>query len=161
MRNLSPYSHDPGWADVGPTMWSAVEISVAILGACAITYRPLFRWILKNWILKIQSSSSRLVGKLSRAGFNKSSVGKSGSEVTLNVGAGAKMHTLGVPQPSVPPSIYRPPQRSGRMDRFSQIDESMNIWQIAHVLLKARWIFTRRYIVLLVFSRICGILIAP
>ena len=36
---------DISWPNDEPMIWSVVEIYVAIACACAITYRPLFKWI--------------------------------------------------------------------------------------------------------------------
>ena len=36
---------DAPWSDADATIWSIVEVCVAIACACAITYRPLFNWL--------------------------------------------------------------------------------------------------------------------
>ena len=38
---------DPSWSDADTTIWSVVEICVAVVCACAIVYRPLFAWVLR------------------------------------------------------------------------------------------------------------------
>ena len=38
---------DPAWDDVDSSIWSIAEISVAILCASAITFRPLFNWVFR------------------------------------------------------------------------------------------------------------------
>ena len=44
LRALSGILYDPSWDTVAPTLWSNVELAALTLGACAITYRPLFNW---------------------------------------------------------------------------------------------------------------------
>ena len=82
LRGLSLYSYDPTWSDVEPSLWSIVEVSAGTLGACAITYRPLF-----NWIFRIQSSPSVPEGKTSLAAVTKS------SGVNIRTGSGSTVGT--------------------------------------------------------------------
>lgn len=127
LRGLSLYSYDPTWTGVKPTIWSVFEISLAMLGACAITYRPLFRWIFRNWILKIQPFFSRPAGKIPRRRFIKSSIGNAGIGVRSNEPTVTEMHSLSAFHPSVPLSIYSPPRRFGKENAFCRIDESRDI----------------------------------
>lgn len=39
---------DASWSNADTTIWSLVEVSVAIACACAIVYRPLFNWIFRS-----------------------------------------------------------------------------------------------------------------
>ena len=48
LRGLSLNSSDPAWSDVGPSLWSMVEVAAMTLGACAITYRPLFDRVFRS-----------------------------------------------------------------------------------------------------------------
>ena len=99
------YSSDPTWNEVKPELWSIVEVAVAILGACAITYRPLLKWISQNWISKIQPVSC---GRTPRRGLIKSSNGNAEVEARPNNRPVFK-HPLSVSLPSVPSSIHDPP----------------------------------------------------
>ena len=42
---LSGNFYDPSWDRVAPSLWSNAELAALTLGACAITYRPLFNSI--------------------------------------------------------------------------------------------------------------------
>ena len=107
MNSLSPDSFDTTWIDVEPQIWSTVEVAVAFLGACAITYRPLLKWISVNWISKIQSVFS---GRTLRRGSMKSSNGNAEAEVRL-INRPVFKHPLSVSLPSVPLSSYNPASR--------------------------------------------------
>ena len=109
MNSLSQESFDSTWVDVEPAIWSTIEVAVAFLGACAITYRPLLKWISVNWISKIQSVFS---GRTLRRGSIKSSNGNAEAEVRLNNRPDFK-HPLSVSLPSVPASTYNPVSRRG------------------------------------------------
>lgn len=101
LRGLSLYSYDPTWSDVEPSLWSIVEVSAGTLGACAITYRPLF-----NWLFRIQASQSVPEGKSSLTAATKSSNVniRTGSGPTL--GTTVKMQALTVLHPSALSSIH-------------------------------------------------------
>ena len=108
MHGLSVASYDLPWGDVGPSVWSNVEISIAILGACAITYRPLFSWIYQNWILKIKSSVSRAEGRASGVASIKVPVDNTEKDVKSESRTHITMHSPSASHSSVPPSIYSP-----------------------------------------------------
>ena len=41
---------DAGWSDIDASIWSLVEISVALVAASAITYRPLYNFVFRiSW----------------------------------------------------------------------------------------------------------------
>ena len=121
LRGLSLYSYDPTWSDVEPSLWSIVEVSAGTLGACAITYRPLF-----NWVFRIQSSPSVPEGKTSLLAATKS------SSVNTRTGSGpipgtpVKMQALNVFHPSALPSIHT--SRVTKMDDgFVRIQDSLDV----------------------------------
>ena len=60
---------DPGWSDCGASIWNMIEISVAIVCASAITYRPLFNWIFR--IRSLTSNSRRRKSRPSDAAFQR------------------------------------------------------------------------------------------
>lgn len=120
LRRLSLYSYDPTWIDFEPELWSIVEISAAMLGGSAITYRPLI-----NWIFRIQASSSGPEGNSPRAGLTKSSNGSTRTGMRPNVRTDFEMLPLNVFQPSVPPSIYST-REHGKGDGFCRIDDSID-----------------------------------
>lgn len=122
LRGLSLYSYDPTWADVEPSLWSVVEVSAAMLGASAITYRPLF-----NWIFRKPSSSPEPEGRASpRTGATKSSIGNIRTGSRSKTGSDIKMQALNVFHPSVPQSIHSS-RISGKGDGFCRIQDSIDI----------------------------------
>ena len=120
LRSLSLYSYDPSWLDVEPSLWSIVEVSAGTLGACAITYRPLF-----NWIFGIQSSPSSPESGTSPATTKSSSVNtRTGSGPT--VGTAVEMQALSVFHPPASASIHNsrvPETKNG----FIRIQDSMEV----------------------------------
>ena len=71
---------DASWSNADPTIWSLVEVCVAIACACAIVYRPLINWLFRIRISVIDpkafSSSSQ---SRSRSRPKPPGVGPSGS----------------------------------------------------------------------------------
>ena len=112
LRGLSLSSYDPTWSDVEPALWSVVEVSTAMLGASAITYRPLF-----NWVFRIQSSTPEPIVPLRAAARNES--GPSPSTDT-------KMQDLNSFKPTVPPSI-RSSRMPAREDGFYRMQDSIDV----------------------------------
>ncbi len=121
LRGLSLYSYDPTWSDVEPSLWSIVEVSACTLGACAITYRPLF-----NWLFRIQSSQSVPEGKSSQIAATKSSNVNTRTGSGPTFGTTVKMQALNVLHPSALSSIH-----TSRVvktdDGFVRIQDSMDV----------------------------------
>ena len=115
LRGLSLSSYDPTWSDVEPALWSVVEVSTAMLGASAITYRPLF-----NWVFRIQSSTPEPTG--GAAPLRAAARNESGPSPSTDT----KMQDLNSFNPTVPPSI-----RSSRMpvteDGFYRMQDSIDV----------------------------------
>ena len=116
-------SSDPTWTDTRPDIWTIIEISAAILGACAITYRPLIKWIHKNWILKIQFLWSRPKRPSCRAGCTKSFVGNLKTGIGPSNRSETKIQPLGDSELSIPPMVYNPSRRFEGRDDFFRIDD--------------------------------------
>lgn len=49
---------DASWSNADPTIWSLVEVCVAIVCACAIVYRPLVNWLFRIRITNQDSAGS-------------------------------------------------------------------------------------------------------
>lgn len=81
-----------------------VEIAGALLGACAITYRPLF-----NWIFRIQSSPYWPERKIKLASRPKSSRVNTRTGLVANLGTNIKMETPNVFHPSLPAPCHSSP----------------------------------------------------
>lgn len=94
-------SYDPSWSNVEPIRWSIVEIVAATLGACAITYRPLF-----NWVFRIQSSEPGRKSKLPQADVTKSSSVSTRTASVSKIGTNIKMQALDVIHPPFPASPH-------------------------------------------------------
>ncbi|CAF9905470.1 MAG: hypothetical protein ALECFALPRED_000631 [Alectoria fallacina] len=121
LRGLSLYSSDPTWNDVEANIWTIVEVSAAMLGACAITYRPLFNWFFRDLIFKTKSSSTRPEERKPNLGIAKMSVGHTRTGFGSNNRDDTKIKALNVPRPSVPLSIYNS-RKPGRGDGYRQIN---------------------------------------
>lgn len=121
LRSLSLYSYDPTWSDVEPSLWSIVEVSAGTLGACAITYRPLF-----NWIFRIQSSPSSPEGKTSLPAATKSSSVNTRTGSGPTVGTSVKMQALSVFHPPASASIHNS-RVTETKDGFIRIQDSMEV----------------------------------
>ena len=100
LNAVATHSYDPTWIDVEPQIWSIIEVAVAILGACAITYRPLLRWISRHWITRVQSVSS---GRTPRRCLIKPSNAANNRPVFK--------HPLSLSLLSVPSSVYNSPSK--------------------------------------------------
>lgn len=98
-----------------------VEIAGATLGACAITYRPLF-----NWVFRTQSSPSGPERKPTLAGRLKLSRVNTRTGLVANIGTNIKMQTLNVFHPSLPAPFHRSPM-SKTEDGFRRILESTEV----------------------------------
>ena len=61
---------DAPWSDADATVWSTVEVCVAIACACAITYRPLFNWVFGLHVSAVASGPSDQSPKPSRANIS-------------------------------------------------------------------------------------------
>ena len=59
---------DASWSNADPTIWSLVEVCVAIACACAIVYRPLFNWVFRIHISAPNSEGSRKISRPSAGG---------------------------------------------------------------------------------------------
>ena len=60
---------DASWSNASTTIWSLVEICVAVVCACAITYRPLVNWIFRIRISIIdRRETSNASQSMSRSG---------------------------------------------------------------------------------------------
>lgn len=121
LHGLSLNSYDPTWTDVEPSLWSIVEVSAATLGACSITYRPLF-----NWVFRIQSSTSGSEGKPPLAGAARSLTANPLIGSDPNIGIGIKMQARNAFHPPVPASAHGH-RRSGTGDGFYRIEESTEV----------------------------------
>ena len=121
LRGLSLDSYDPAWTDVESSIWSIVEVSSATLGACAITYRPLF-----NWLFRTQSSPSAPEDKMSPTAATKSSGVKISTGSGPTLGTTVKMQALNVFDPSTLPSIHT--SRVAKIDDgFVRIQDSVDV----------------------------------
>ena len=110
LHGLSLYSDDPTWNDDAPNLWSIVEISAAILGACTITYRPLFD---RMWKPRSSSSRRRPQSSMSSPDLIESSVEDTKTEAGPSVQGDIKVHSLGASLPSLPLPTYNPCRESG------------------------------------------------
>lgn len=106
LRGLSLDSYDPSWSDVEPSLWSVIEASAITVGACAITYRPLF-----NWIFRIQPLSASL-GVRTRLASQS------------NVGGDIKMQVRRVFQAPLSSSSIPSSRIVGTQDGFRRIRDS-------------------------------------
>ena len=61
---------DAPWSDADATIWSTVEVCVAIACACAITYRPLFNWVFGLHVSAVASEPSGQSSKPSAANIS-------------------------------------------------------------------------------------------
>ncbi|CAD6594535.1 MAG: hypothetical protein ASARMPRED_000617 [Alectoria sarmentosa] len=111
---------DPGWSDNDASIWSIVEISVAIVCASTITYRPLFNWIFRIHSSPSGSSAARMtrpgaIGKPYLRRKLTDSTPSKGGDVTV------RMQALG------PASSYGKPRMSGNGDGFYRMEDSVEI----------------------------------
>ena len=108
-------SYDPSWDVVAPLLLSVVEVSALTLGACAITYRPLF-----NWIFGIKTRPVGFERPLASARIQSVLQTRAASE--SNAGMDIKMQTRSSIHLPLPPSIHRP-RSMGIEDGFRPIQE--------------------------------------
>ncbi len=77
---------DAPWSDADATIWSIVEVCVAIACACAITYRPLFNWVFGLHVQDVGSGPCGQSSKPSSANISyPKSHGKGWEDIDSNV----------------------------------------------------------------------------
>ena len=115
LRGLSGNLYDPSWDTVAPSLWSDVELAALTLGACAITYRPLF-----NWVFGIKTRPVGFERPLASARIQSGPQTRVASQ--SNVGMDIKMQARDSIHLPVPPSIPRP-RIMGTEDGFRPIQD--------------------------------------
>ena len=103
-------------------LWTTVEVSALITGACAITYRPLF-----NWIFQIQPPSAAFGVRTTSASAINEAGTNTGIASHSDVGGDIKMQVRGVFQSPLSSSPIHSSRIVGTEDGFHRMRDSTEV----------------------------------